>query len=39
MLSTHIFGFEKIYQPKITSIGQGNSVIDFGSNIIIGCNL
>jgi hypothetical protein len=39
MLSTHVFGFEQIHQPKVTSIGQGNSVIDFGRNVIVSCNL
>jgi hypothetical protein len=39
MLSTHIFGFEQIHQPKIASIGQGNSVVDFSRDVIICCDL
>jgi hypothetical protein len=35
MLSTHVFGFEQIHQPKVASVGQGNSVIDFGRNVIM----
>ena len=35
MLSTHVFGFEQIHQPEITSISQGNYIIDFDRDVIM----